>query len=131
MSDFQNSDSRLIELKKLGELREAGLLSDEEFESEKNRLLNATVQSSEREMYKAGSHESKPATVATKSGRNPILSYILFAWLCLVFLNPAGLVLLGLIEIVLFFVSRKREKKFVLTLWIISLVRKKKLDIDK
>ncbi len=131
MSEFQNSESRLVELKKLGELKEAGLLSDEEFEAEKNRLLNATVQTSESEMYKAGSHESKPATARTKSGRNPILSFILFAWLCLVFLNPAGLVLLGLIEIVLFFVSKKREKKFVLTLWIISLVYRKKSQIDK
>lgn len=131
MSEFQNSDDRLIELKKLGELKEAGLLSDEEFESEKNRLLNTTVRSSEGELYKAGSHESRPATAATKFRRHPILSIILFAWLCLVFLNPAGLVLLGVIEIVLFFVTRKREKRFGLTPWIISLVYKKKSDTDK
>ena len=124
MSEFQNSESRLVELKKLGELKEAGLLSDEEFEAEKSRLLNATVRASEGEMYKAGSHESKPATAATKSGRNLILSFVLLAFFCLILLNPFVLVLVGLIEIILYIISRKREEKISLVGWIKSLFRK-------
>jgi len=123
VSEFQNSESRLVELKKLGELKEAGLLSDEEFEAEKSRLLNATVRASEGEMYKAGSHESKPATAATKSGRNPILSFVLLAFFCLILLNPFVLVLVGLIEIILYIISRKREEKISLVGWIKSLFR--------
>jgi len=124
VSEFQNSESRLVELKKLGELKEAGLLSDEEFEAEKSRLLNATVRASEGEMYKAGSHESKPATAATKSGRNLILSFVLLAFFCLILLNPFVLVLVGLIEIILYIISRKREEKISLVGWIKSLFRK-------
>lgn len=131
MSEFQNSDDRLAELKKLGELKEAGLLSDEEFEVEKNRLLKATVRASEGEMYKAGSYESKPATASLNSGRNPFLTFILLAFFCLIFLNPFVLVLVGLIEIVLYVISRKREERISLLRWIKSLFGKIKSDLDK
>jgi hypothetical protein len=140
VSEFQNSESRLIELKKLGELKEAGLLSEQEFEEEKNRLLNSTVEPSEGDLYKAGSYESRPATASTKFRRNPILSIIFFAWLGLVivsnlFNSPlTGLLLLVVIEIILFFVSKKKGKKIGLTPRIIALiksVRQKKLEDDK
>lgn len=132
MSEFQNSENRLAELKKLGELKEAGLLSDEEFEAEKNRILNSTKQSPEGELYKAGSYESRPATPATKFRRHPILSVIFFAWFGLLFVpvllrDPlTGLVLLVIVESILFFVSKKRGKKIGLTPMILSWLKQTK-----
>jgi hypothetical protein len=117
VSELNSNESRLAELKKLGELKESGLLSDEEFEAEKNRILNGKEQSSEGGLYKAGSYKNRPATFATKFGRNPIRHTILTAFIGLLFI-PAflgdpllALSLLIVIEIILFFVSRKREKK--------------------
>ncbi len=64
MSEFNSSEGRLAELKKLGELKESGLLSEEEFEAEKKRILIATTEtmnneSADSDRYQAGSHKTK------------------------------------------------------------------------
>lgn len=73
MSELNNNENRLAELKKLGELRAAGVLSDEEFEVEKNRILSATMQPIESDLYKAGSFATRPI----ESTRRPVDSTVI------------------------------------------------------
>jgi hypothetical protein len=134
MSDFQNSDSRLVELKKLGELKEAGLLSDEEFEAEKKRLLIATTEAShseslDSERYQAGSYKTNSQVEWEKFDRSS-LSLLLkraawftlvasIIWVPLALLFPAIafplLFLLWLLEIVFAIVSKLIGKRIGLT----------------
>jgi hypothetical protein len=60
MSNF--SSHRLSELKKLADLRDSGLLTPEEFESEKERLMNLTETSAsttQSSLYVPGTHQQE------------------------------------------------------------------------
>jgi hypothetical protein len=134
MSDFQNSDSRLVELKKLGELKEAGLLSDEEFEAEKSRILNATTEAINNESvvgerYQAGSHKTKSQKewekfdtssllpLLKRAGKGYLVVVIAVALLSALFsaqIIPL-VVCLVLLEIVFAIVSKKTGKRIGLT----------------
>ncbi len=136
MSELNSNESRLAELKKLGELKEAGLLSDEEFEVEKNRLLNTTATSQDRELYKPGTHEGKSsepaANLAIKRRVRVILYTIVRIYAVLIPVsivaglssNPSSiLAILVLVELTLLFVSRKREKKIGVSPWIFEMLK--------
>ena len=126
MSELNSNENRLAELKKLGELKEAGLLSDEEFEAEKNRLLNARTESLtngpvQSERYEAGSYKSKSSVEWSKIDMNSFglaLKRGGFLWLGTVVLltlfpDPAItiFVYVVLIEIVLLIVSKLIGKR--------------------
>ena len=85
MSELNRNENRLAELKKLGELKEAGLLSDEEFGAEKNRILHATseainIQPVDSDRYQAGSHKTKSQPEWAKFDKNLLTPRAKRAW---------------------------------------------------
>ena len=134
MSDFNSSEERLAELKKLGELKEAGLLSNEEFESEKNRILNTTAEATnnetgDNERYQAGSHKTKSQLEWDKFDKASLIPHLkrsgkfylggMVVGVPLFLLFPAQIitlmVFLWLLEIVFAIVSKFIGKRIGLT----------------
>lgn len=134
MSELNSNENRLAELKKLGELKEAGLLSDEEFELEKKRLLIATTdapnsETGDSERYQAGSYKtnsqkewekfdtSSLLPLLKRAGKGYLVVVIAVAVLSTLFSGQIipFIVCLALLEIVFAIVSKKTGKRIGLT----------------
>ena len=107
MNQSSDDNFRVTELKKLGELRDSGILTEEEFEAEKQRLLNPDPRDSKpTELYRAGSYVRTDFSPSVPQARSRALRwFLIYLRINLVILT------FGISELVLFLVRKQKRRR--------------------